>query len=199
MQLVEDLQDARAALLIKVAGRLVGQDQRRLVHERPGDRHALPLATRQLGRQVAQAVAEADALERPARSLSPLGPVQPGVEHRQLDVALDRGPGEQVEALEDEPYLAVAHAGQRTARQLRYPLASQHILPLRGGVEAADDVHECGLAGAGRAHDGDVLPGADIEGYPLKGADFRVARIVPLVDLHEMDQRVHGDRVQAKG
>ena len=47
---------------IEVAGRLVGQQQGRRVHQRAGDRHALQLTPRQLAGQVIRAFAEADRL-----------------------------------------------------------------------------------------------------------------------------------------
>ena len=64
VELPQEGQDLRRALGVQVAGRLVGQDQRRLVDEGPGDRHPLLLAARQLGRAVVGAVTETDEVER---------------------------------------------------------------------------------------------------------------------------------------
>ena len=49
---------------VEVAGRLVGEQQRRAVDQRPGDRDALLLAAGELRRVVVQPVAQADALEQ---------------------------------------------------------------------------------------------------------------------------------------
>ena len=85
-QLFEDADDVAAGLLVEVAGRLVGQDQRRVVDERAGDGHALALAAGELVRAMLGAVVEADAIERFERARAALVAVDAGVEQRQLDV-----------------------------------------------------------------------------------------------------------------
>src|SRR5574339_882726 len=60
---VETLEDSHyldAGARIEVAGRLVREDDRRLVDERPGDGHALLLSSRQLIRVVVGALGQAD-------------------------------------------------------------------------------------------------------------------------------------------
>src|SRR5262245_46538011 len=52
---------------VQVAGRLVGEDQPRLVDERPRHAHALLLAARELRRQMLRAIREPHALERGQR------------------------------------------------------------------------------------------------------------------------------------
>ena len=59
----ENVQKLGPGLLIEVACRFVGEQDGRVVDERPGDRDALALAARELRRPVAEAVAEADAHE----------------------------------------------------------------------------------------------------------------------------------------
>ena len=44
VELLEHLQDFLAGVRVEVAGRLVGEQQRRAVDQRPGDGHALLLA-----------------------------------------------------------------------------------------------------------------------------------------------------------
>ena len=60
VELAEEREDLGRPLGVQVAGRLVGEDERRAVDERTGDRHPLLLAARQLGRPVVGAVGEAD-------------------------------------------------------------------------------------------------------------------------------------------
>src|SRR5579864_6021831 len=86
VQLVEELHDLDRGGGIEVAGRLVGEQQRRVVHQRAGDRHALPLAARQLVGVVVHAVGQADALEREAGALPPIAARDAGIDQRQLDV-----------------------------------------------------------------------------------------------------------------
>ena len=77
--------------------------------DRARDRDALLLTAGELVRRVIQAIAEPDRLERARRALSPLGLRHAGVHHRELDVGERRGARDEVEALEHEADLAVAH------------------------------------------------------------------------------------------
>ena len=61
VQAGEQLEHFLATFGVERAGRLVGQQQRRLVGERPGDREALPLTARQRGRRLLGLVADARA------------------------------------------------------------------------------------------------------------------------------------------
>ena len=63
VQLLEDRHDLLGGLRVEVSRRLVGEEDRRIVHEAPRDRDALLLAARELRRRVVPAVREADALE----------------------------------------------------------------------------------------------------------------------------------------
>ena len=64
---------------VEVAGGLVGEDERRVGHERAGDGHALLLAAGQLGRLVVEAVAEAQPARARSRARScALAPARPG-------------------------------------------------------------------------------------------------------------------------
>ena len=115
VQALEERDDLEARRGVEVAGRLVGEEQRRAPDERARDRDALLLAARELARQVALAVAEPDLAERGARALALLGRGDAPVDERQLDVLERARPRDQVEALEDEPDLAVAE--RRRARR----------------------------------------------------------------------------------
>ena len=55
--------------------------------------------------------------------------------------------------------------------------------PLGGRVEAADEVHQRGLAGAGGAHDGDVLVMADADVDAAQGVHLLVAHLVGLPEI----------------
>ena len=100
---------------------------------------------------------EAHARERFARALLALRAREPGVEQRQLDVALERGLGEQVEGLEHEADLLVADPGELEARQRRDVVALEQVAPVARRVQAAEDVHQRRLARARRADHRDHL------------------------------------------
>ena len=64
VELVEDLHDLLAGPGVEVAGRLVGEDDRRAVDQGAGDGDALALSARELVRLVPHAVREPDLLDR---------------------------------------------------------------------------------------------------------------------------------------
>ena len=73
----EDPVDLVAGLRVELAGRLVGQDEDRVLDQGPGDRHPLLLAARQLVGPMVEPVAQADlaqAARRPARVCSAVTP-----------------------------------------------------------------------------------------------------------------------------
>ena len=87
-------------LRVEVAGRLVGEHDRRARDQRARDGDALLLAAGQLGRAVVQAVADADRVDQPVEPLA-VG-LAPGDRERQQDVLLGVEHRQQVEGLEDE-------------------------------------------------------------------------------------------------
>ena len=65
----QQIHDLRARRGIEIAGWLVGEDDARARCQRAGDRDALLLATRQLGRIMAEAMAQPDRLQLGARAI----------------------------------------------------------------------------------------------------------------------------------
>ena len=138
--------------------------------EGAGDGHALHLAARQLGGLVVHAVGEVHALEHGLRPLAPLLGGDPAEEQGQLDV-LERGRvGQQVEALEHEADVPVADLGEAVAVEPgRRSRRRARRSPGGRRVEAAEEVHERRLAGAGGPDDGHVLVAVDVEVDALEG------------------------------
>ena len=119
VQLLEQRHDLEAGARVERAGRLVGEDQQRLGDQRARDRHALLLAARELRRVVVRAVGQPDALRASLmRLLEPLLLGHARIEQRQLDVLDRRRAREQVELLEHEADVAVAHRGELVAGEL---------------------------------------------------------------------------------
>src|SRR5436190_12538763 len=88
VQLLKDAHHLDAGARIEVAGRLVGEQQRRVVHERARDGDALLLPARELIRMMVDAVAEADRRQRLRRALAPrgCGRLAAAIKQRQLHV-----------------------------------------------------------------------------------------------------------------
>src|SRR6476660_4738461 len=87
---------------IQVARRLVREDQGWLGDQRPGDRHALLLATGELGRIVRQPITQAQPLELNARPSKAIAAADALVQERSGDVLERARPRQEVVGLKDE-------------------------------------------------------------------------------------------------
>src|SRR5262245_17121469 len=67
VQRVEEVEHALAGVAVEMAGRLVAEEQLRSLCERTGERNALRLTPRELGRKVIELVREADEAEQRRR------------------------------------------------------------------------------------------------------------------------------------
>src|SRR6185436_14807658 len=118
VQLVEHLHHRFTALRIQVAGRLVGEDDRRTAGDGAGDGDELLVTARQRPRTLLGARGEADARQGGVDAGAALLAADAAQGQRILDVLVDRHVANQVEALEDQPDVDVAHAGLLARRQV---------------------------------------------------------------------------------
>ena len=163
VQLAQQIHHRFAAARVEVAGRLVREQDERLAGDGARDGDALLLTAGELARQVLRAMRHADALERRLDALLALGRLHAAVGERQLDVLEHGEIADQVEALEDEPDLAVADARALRGGQLGDRPAVQQVLPFGRRVEQAENRQQRRLAAARRPGDRDVLALADLE------------------------------------
>ena len=158
----QELEHDRAGGAVEVAGRLVGEQQRRLGREGARQRDALLLAARELRRVVVSALAEADARRAVARAaVERLGAA--GELERQEDV-LERGQvGEQLERLEDEADAAAAQERQLVLGERLDRRAVDPHLALARPVEPGGEAEQRRLAASRRPEHGDELAARDRE------------------------------------
>ena len=154
----QQLEDLLPRRRVEVAGRLVGEDDRRLRDERARDRDALLLAAGELGRPVLAPVGEADALQQVLEELG-LG-LLAGDRERQDDVLLGGQHRQEVEELEDEADVLAAQQRHLAVGEALDLLAGDLDRAARRLVECGEQVHQRRLARARRPHDGDQLAGA---------------------------------------
>ena len=124
--------------------------------------HALLLTARELRRIVLHAVRHADFFQRLVHPLLALRRRHAAIGQRQLDVLVDREIADQVERLEDEADLAIADARPLLHLQAAHRLAVQHVLPVGGRVEQAQDGQQRRLAAARRPGDRDIFALLDV-------------------------------------
>src|SRR3990170_280504 len=121
--------DLLRRLRVEVPRGLVREDDVRLVHEAPGDRHSLLLPAAQLRGLLERIHLEPDGLEG-LQGLRPrLLRVVPADEEGQLDVLHGLQDGEEVVVLEDEPHPKGAEVRLRVVAQLREGLPADPHLP----------------------------------------------------------------------
>jgi hypothetical protein len=109
------------------------------------------------------------------------------VEERERDV-LRRGlEREEVEALEDEADLAVAHLGGASLREIFHERVAEGVGARVVVVEDAEDVQERRLATAGGPRDRDELPPLDEEIDVAKHVERVVPELVRLVEPLDAD------------
>jgi hypothetical protein len=170
-----------AQLQIERAEGFVQEQHPRTVHQRPGERHALPLTTRQLpGAPVTEAreshrgqgLLRAGLALVLAYTLDPQA-VSHVVEHIEV--------GKQGVVLEDG--VDVATEGSQPGDVL----AAEEDPPGGGRVEAGDQAQHRGLAGAGWTEQGEELSVRDLQVDPVDGAHLAGARAERLAQAGQGD------------
>jgi hypothetical protein len=188
VQRAQDVEDVMAGLRVEVAGRLVGEDDRRVGDDGPGDGDPLLLAAGQLPRLVPEAVAEAEPLEGLAGARLALAARDALVQQRRRDVLERRGPRQEVVGLEDEADRPAADRGEAVVGEAGDRRARELVLARRRPVEAAEDAHHRRLAGARGSEDGDELALVDRERDVAQGVDEDGAHVVGPADTLEAEQ-----------
>src|SRR5690348_8360449 len=175
---------------IQCAGRLVGENQLRLLHQRARDRHPLLLATGQFRRTQVRTRTQTDFLQRHARALRSIrigdAEITQGQHH-----LLKRGQcGEQVEALEDEAGVLHPKAIQRLAIPAPQVFAQRDHTSGIGPLQPGENGQQRALAATGRPGDQGELPGINLQRQPAQDFRAQLAAGEPLAQIAG-DQCVH--------
>ena len=94
---LQEVHDLTSHLRVEIARRLVGEEEERVAGQRPGDRDPLLLATGKLGREMAQARRQADALERVLDPFASLAIAEAAIAERDVDVVEEVQVRDQIE------------------------------------------------------------------------------------------------------
>ena len=109
------------------------------------------------------------------------------VDERQFHVVQRTGARQQIKGLEYEADFLVADTGQFIVCHVADQTPVNVILTLRRRVEAADQIHQGRLAGAGRAHDSHILAAVDFDTDARNRIDGLVAHDVGLPEIVGVD------------
>ena len=181
--LLEQLHDLHRGLRVQRAGRLVGQQDLRVVHQRPRDGHALHLAAGHLIRLLAQLVAQSDALQRAPGAGAAFAAGDARERQRQLHVLQDRLMRDQVIALEHEADGVVAVGIPVPVAELARGAALDQQVSGCILIQPADDVQERRLAAARRPEHRDKFLFPEIQCDPAQRVDRGISGGVVLYDL----------------
>ena len=185
-QLGEHVEDAVAGGAVEVAGRLVGEEDRRPRREGAGERDALLLAAGELGRVVVAALAEADAASS-ARARSS-GRARAGELERQQDV-LERGQVRRAAGRTGRRSRSSAARSRASASSERSWIAGRRSAPRRsvGRSSPATRPSSVDLPLPEGPEDGDELAGRDGEIDRVENGQQPLARGQALGQLAELD------------
>ena len=110
VKLFEQVHDVVTGGRVQRAGGLVSQQYRRMINQRAGNRHPLPLAAGKLVGPVRHAIRKIDFAERCFSHLVAPGSRNAAVDQRQFDVVQRRRSRQQIESLKHEADFLIANA-----------------------------------------------------------------------------------------
>ena len=177
----EQIEHPCAVSRIEVARRFVGDENGRLMHDRPGDGGTLQFATRHLGRVGVEARRQADLVADQPGLGSGRGRTEAAEQQRQGHVLEQRQGRQQVEELEDEPDAIPPHPRQLVVGEGSERAALEHDAARAGPIHGAAQVQEGGLAASRRPHQRHELARGGDKGHVRHG--IPVLSGVPLGDL----------------
>ena len=178
IELANEVHDFRAGLAVEVAGGFIRQQELRLIDQRPSQRGSLLLAARKFGGAMPQPGAEADSVQRLLGKSLALGAIHFRKAQRQLHVFQQSHAGNQVERLKHHAHRVQAIFGQLLARELCQIAFLNDHGPGGWTIKPGDEIQQRRFAGARSAEQRDKLPGSDLDGDAIDGADQRFAHAV---------------------
>ena len=191
VHLLQHSQHFAAGVAVQCAGRLVGQNDRRVPHQRPSDGNTLLLAARKLVGAVPELIAQTHLLQHLFGPGVALGAADARIHQRHLHVLHQVEPWQKIVLLEDETQHLVADGCQLVAAHPANVFSVQAVGARCGHIQAADDVHAGGFTGAGLAHDGHELALFNFHADVVGGFYRGVTHLVILAHLIKLDQSAH--------
>ena len=178
-------------MAVQCAGRLVGQNDRRVPHQCPGDGNTLLLAAGKLVGAVPELIAQTHLLQHLFGPGVALGAADARIHQRHLHVLHQVEPWQKIVLLEDKAQHLVADRSQLVAVHLAHIPAVEPVGSVGGHIQTADDVHTGGLAGTGLADDGHELAFFDFHGDVVCCFYRGITHLVILAHLIKLDQSAH--------
>ena len=174
VQALEQLHDLFAGMGVERSGRLIGQQNFRMVDDRSCNRHSLFLAAGKLGWFETHTVAEPHPLEGNRRPLSSLFFRHARIRQRQAYIFHCALSCKELEVLEDKADFLQADVRHLIVTAFADVLSVEDQPSARRLVEAADNIHQCCFSGTGRTHDRNVLAffHGEVDVFQNRNRDF---------------------------
>ena len=170
-QLIDPLQqhhDLQGAAGVQVPGGLIGDDHIGVVHQRPGNGHALLLPAGELTGIAVRLLVQPHQLEDIGDAPLQIPAGGPNGPHGKGQIFVHSFLIDQAEILKDDPQ-SPAHQGHLAGADIIQTVPVDHQLPLGQGDLAGDQLDHGGLSGPGGAHQKDKLSIINAEIDPLQG------------------------------
>src|SRR5712692_4343129 len=192
IQVLENLHDLDRGAAVEISGGLVGQQNRRLVHQRARNGHALLLPTGHLRWKMLRAIRKPNHGQRFGSSLGAFRLRNSRIQRRQFHILERRRSRQQVESLKNKSNLLIANQRQGFLVVLRNVNAFQQVAPGARFVQASQDVHERGLAAAAGAHNGHELAARNFQAHAAQRVHAGLAQFVVLVKIFDLKDALGG-------
>src|SRR5229473_1267065 len=189
IELLEQEQNFVAGLAVQRSGRLVGEDQGRVVDQSAGDAHPLLLPAGKLARPVLRPISKADAIQRGEGAAAALDRGHAAIAERQRDILLGGGTRKHGRRLKDEADFCASDRGAPILVERADVPSLEPVQPRIGTVEKTEQTHEGGFARAGAADEGHELACFDRQRDVAHGVDAAGAREMALAQRRDADQR----------
>jgi hypothetical protein len=185
IDLAEEVHDFEGQVGVEIAGRLVGQDELRLVDERARDRDALLLATGQFFRIGIHPVLQAHPLQHLERLALLHREVDAEDAHHERDVLEDREARDQAEVLEDESDGAAVALNLRRAEVLEVAAGDLQIAFARQ-ILAQQQPEQGRLAGAAGAGEKEELALVDGQREIAQRVDAAAVELRKMMSFYQL-------------
>src|SRR5438105_1333567 len=196
VQLGEQLHDLLPLARMEIPGRLVGEDQGRLVDQRARHGHELLLATGELPREQTLLRDDSEPVQRVGNERVALTLLDVAVRQRDIEVLRHREVVEQVILLKHEPDVLLVERHAVLGLHLMNHVIEEAVLARPVAVEHAEHGEQGGLPRPGRPHDGNELAGGDVDRDLPQDEEATVPLGDGLVEVLELD---HSARIASAG
>ena len=142
VEITEEGEDLGTSSCIESTGRFISEDDRRVVHERTGDRYALLLSTRKGGGQIGQFMTKTNRFKSGLCTATTLTSINTGVDQGQFNILQCVQARQQVEVLENKAQLTVTNTGLLETTQIAHILIIKDVATTRWSIEETDHGHQ---------------------------------------------------------